>query len=50
MEATVFYKNLISKAIRHPFSILLVTQTTPGPRLEGTCQEVAPMSVRRPLQ
>lgn len=38
MEATACFKNLIPKAICDAFSVMLVTQTTLGPRWEGTTQ------------
>ena len=38
MEATACFKNLIPKAIRDAFSVMLVTQTTLGPQWEGTTQ------------
>ena len=38
MEPTACFKNLIPKAIRDAFSVMLVTQTTLGPQWEGTTQ------------
>lgn len=38
MEPTARFKNLIPKAIRDAFSVMLVTQTTLGPQWEGTTQ------------